>query len=126
MKPPTVTDKDVTWFCDVCREPVADHDGYLGVDVLEASRISELWKEHSASHPLGSSLNEMPDDTETGWYAVHAACGPDPEPASDYVIGIERIRTLRHVLHWTGHLMDKPWVNYTNWGRIVGAMGTPA
>ncbi|RXR22086.1 hypothetical protein EQW78_15340 [Oerskovia turbata] len=78
MKPPTVNVSDVMWICDVCHSQIADHDGYLGVQVLEANRIAELWKEHRASHPLGSSLEEMPEEIETEWYAVHAKLAPTP------------------------------------------------
>lgn len=126
MKRPTVTNGQVTWYCDGCGQPIADRDGFLGVDTHEANRIGALWKEHNKTHPLSSMLSEMPEETATAWYAFHVECVPQSESGGEYSIGVERLRTLGHVLHWTGHLMEKHWLHWTNWDHMIRALGTPS
>lgn len=53
------------------------------------------------------------------WLAWHGNCDPAPRSSSWYFIEVERIRTTADLLWWTAHLLEKGWIQSTNWGDII-------
>jgi hypothetical protein len=43
-----------------------------------------------------------------------------------YWIDVERIGTLRQVIHWASHLSDKGWITATDWADLLRRIGTDA
>lgn len=113
----------LVWICATCREPVADHTGYLHVNHETIGEVRRGERDHSREHPdTGISIDAllgMPDPAP--WQVHHGACDPDSD-SPDYVIHIERARTHAQLLHWTAHLMEKRWLKYTDWPALISRM----
>ena len=62
--------------------------------------------------------------TDTPRPPLHQAC--DPRPDVWYWIDVERIGTLRQVIHWASHLSDKGWITATDWADLLRRIGTDA
>jgi hypothetical protein len=116
----------VTWRCQSCGEPIDAGEGFLCLPYAERRRYQgELgaWKER---HPRGtdgpdgwidlSALLAMPEHAK--WGAWHLRCDPEPDE-SFYFIAVERIRSPWDVLHWTGHLLGKQWIDETDWITVL-------
>ena len=114
----------LVWICEACRKPVADGTGYIHVnmhDVGQAEHAVRAWAEKHGDkigHPLAEYL-EWPDAVR--WQAHHATCDPRPD-AADYWFGVERARTHAHLLNWTAHLMEKTWLEHTDWSELIDRM----
>lgn len=106
----------ITWTCDGCDKPIADGEGYIAVaysDIRKTEEAREAW-ERANPGPMftGAALMAYPKDAR--WHALHRDCDPLPD-AADYWFGVERLRTIRHALDWTLHLMEKVWLPCTDW-----------
>jgi hypothetical protein len=121
---------DLTWPCAVCKEPIADTEGHLHIDIAEVNRREEEYrafeKEHTDEHGFVSysmaDFAAMPD--EVHWRAHHDAC--DPRPGNnDYSFPVERIRTHRKLLNVTAHLMEETWLEHTDWQALIRNMSGP-
>ena len=109
------------WRCDVCRELIADGEGYLTVDLaatVEAERaVVAIRREHETRKYLtGADLTAYPDRVE--WETLHRGCDPHID-RPDYTIEVERIRTLSDLLDWNTHLHGKSWLDVTTWDRFI-------
>ena len=125
--------RELVWTCRFCNREVADGAGYLTLDMRMARRYGKAWaqygdelaarrREQGGRPLLYESLADMPDLSPAHWYATHRACDPIPE-SSDYFIEVERIGTYSEMLHWTGHLMEKNWLESTDWHMLCMRVG---
>ncbi|MBO4273110.1 hypothetical protein [Microbispora triticiradicis] len=107
-------------FCDACRKPIADGDGYLHVD---HRKIAE-YREHQAAsrdavEVVGVSLAEFlaaPDPAR--WQAHHTVCAPDDGGAS-YDVPVAQVRTWPRLASTTARLMGKTWLQHTDWDAVL-------
>lgn len=115
----------IVWICAECGEPIENESGYIELPNSERRRYKIEQAEWEATHPRhnepfavysGGDLLSMPDDCK--WHAIHRACDPDPD-GGGYWFDIERARTQLQVLDWTLHLMEKSWIDETNWTEFV-------
>lgn len=128
---------DLVWLCHECDQPIANGMGYLESrwnDVAAArdgrrdsrARARARAREnipHFTEDELdglelynGADLFAIPD--RAPWLAWHVDCDPEPD-AGSYWIGVERIRTWPQVLSWTAHLMEKDWLEDTDWSDLL-------
>jgi hypothetical protein len=109
----------ITWKCQVCGFAIAHGEGYLIVRHQRLNQVAvdtHAWEE---AHPDGSTMEDLasyPEDAK--WEILHEACDPDPED-DGYCITVERVRSTEHLLRWTIHLMEKSWLENTNWSDVV-------
>ena len=117
------------WTCAACQQPIDDRAGYVHIDRTAVHVVEEAWtayeqrerEDHCATvdgftvvdwHALAA----LPADAR--WLTHHADCDPDPD-GCDYWFGVERARTHAHLLDWTSHLMQKPWLRFTDWPEFI-------
>lgn len=127
---PAPTLPTLVWICETCHKPVDNGTGYLHVDLKETGIRERAYAEWERRHTdedgnttiQGSAWTELFDLPERApWQAHHAACDPDPE-AGDYWFSIERARTHADLLRWTAHLMEKTWLEATDWQELIDRM----
>jgi hypothetical protein len=111
-----------TWNCDLCGRRVADGDGYLEVDDQAARGRAQIVEEQlralSARYVDGAiPVSEIATTPRVAWVVYHRDCDPDSE--SGYWLGVERCRTLEHLLNWNAHLHEKDWLEHTDWDRFI-------
>jgi predicted GIY-YIG superfamily endonuclease len=64
----------------------------------------------------GAELMELPDAAR--WRVHHADCDPDPD-GQDYHFDVARADTHEKLLSWTAHLLEKTWIQDTNWSEFL-------
>lgn len=114
------------WKCDKCGADIEDGDGWLTIDesaVYEVQDKQQAWDEAHPEQEAGhrvltlTELMKQPDDAP--WRAYHRNCDPKPE-GGGYTVEVSRIRSFRHALGWTLHLMgSKGWVANTDWDEFI-------
>lgn len=118
-------EKPLIWLCEICRAEIIDGSGYVAVNMRDLFRYRDYqkaFKERGADAlPAGfmdaaDLLAEYP--VRPRWHIIHLACDSDPE-ADAYAIHVERIRTPSHLLHWSAHLLEKSWIQSTDWDDIL-------
>jgi hypothetical protein len=67
----------------------------------------------------GADLLDYPEAAP--WRVWHRRCDPDPdEERGDYYhFTLDRVVDACGLLHWTAHLMKKPWLAATNWDDLL-------
>lgn len=98
----------LTWKCDVCRRPVADHTGSIYVpfaEIQDAGVVTKAW------------IPSGPHET-AHWRVNHQECRQDQDE-SGYGFGVNQIRTMGQALAWTIHLMGKSWVGDSDWEAFI-------
>lgn len=131
---PTPRTRGIVWFCDECRTPVADREGWI--HCVEAERFSyaqgirerksaasaiPAQRQSSWVHVSASEILGRPSPAR--WWIHHRECDPDIDSV-DYCIDIERIRTPLQVIHWTAHLMGKRWLRDTAWDELLESVSS--
>lgn len=127
----TRTSTDLTWTCDICHLSIADGGGYviLAYDDLDRyhSKISQREGRalNDSASPNGNGLsarllsNDIKEYANVAkWQVLHARCNPRPH-SSGYAIHVERIRTSSQSHEWTLHLLEKGWLDDTNWSSLM-------
>lgn len=119
----------LVWMCDTCRKPIADGTGYIHVNMATVGQRQRAWRKFDEEHSTGGALViqgatwdeffDLPDLAP--WQAHHEACDPLPD-AGDYFFGVDRARSHAQLLNWTSHLMEKAWLEYTDWADLIGRM----
>jgi hypothetical protein len=121
-------DRHIVWRCDICRQPIDDTQGYVAIDDEAIKRYradSARWDaDHQGRTPSGRfqaySISELLDAPQPAqWRVLHRSCDPDPHQTWVYWIGVETCRTLVELLDWTCHLLEKGWLDDTNWNQVV-------
>ncbi|WP_328449898.1 hypothetical protein OG780_19415 [Streptomyces sp. NBC_00386] len=120
---------DLQLICDTCKKPIEGASGYLWVDndkVNTALADAAKWnRKHTIpeGEPLaggqlfsGADLFDYPEAIQ--WQAHHHACDPNQD-ANAYSIQANRIDTWAELLDWTAHLMEKDWLNHTDWDELL-------
>ncbi|MEX5248114.1 hypothetical protein [Kocuria sp. CPCC 205260] len=51
------------------------------------------------------------------WRVEHTRCADTTRRA--YEVDAGRITTVHDALHWTVHLMQKPWTGHTDWAQFI-------
>ncbi|MHA3834867.1 hypothetical protein ACXR8F_04000 [Terrabacter sp. AAH1] len=116
---------ELTWDCVACGKPIENTDGHLHIDVpgdvlTREAEWHEFRKERTDEQGFFSmnmaDFGLMPEKVR--WQAHHDACDRTRE-ANDYSIPVEDIRTPRKLLGMTAHLMEKTWLEHTNWQDVI-------
>jgi len=111
--------KKIVWTCSVCDKPVEDDDGYVTMDMVEATRVEgerEAWREAKPEGGTAAKLDTYPKPAP--WRVFHLDCDPVPDREA-YSIDVGRIRSSWAALAWTAHLMKKPWLAATDWDVLI-------
>lgn len=117
---------NITWTCQVCREPINAGAGYLYIDYADIAAMDRQerdWKEYRSTlgdHPV-ISLAEYAERNpilHAPWRVHHDRCDPDPDSHA-YWIAVGRAQTHADLLTWTAHLMGKNWLHHTNWADLI-------
>lgn len=118
---PTPPRPQIVWLCNVCGDPIENGQGYLEVDLRAVFRVEAWWREHRQNNPQGKPVDIdalLSGPEPVRWLAHHADCDSDPD-YSGYWFDIHRARTHAQLLNWTAHLMEKSWLEYTNWSDLI-------
>ena len=95
------------------------------MDEDAATEVAAKRQRFFDAHPHGFGAGELMALPESvPWLPLHQAC--DPRPDVWYWIDVERIGTLRQVIHWASHLSDKGWITATDWADLLRRIGTDA
>lgn len=109
----------VRWTCHTCGDQVADDDGHVTINYRDIRRHAQQAREWEADAGQVVTMRDLltyPDQVH--WRVYHRDCDPDLE-SSDYSIDIERIRTPGQVIDWTAHLLEKEWLQTTDWDAVL-------
>ncbi|MGW2113725.1 hypothetical protein [Streptomyces zhihengii] len=101
--------QDLQAICDTCLTAIADGDGHVWIDQDAADKAAR-YPDESSAWPR----------TEGGipWNTTHDSCAPAKADCA-YAIPVARINTWPSFLHWTAQLMNKGWLNATNWDLFI-------
>ncbi|NHC21867.1 hypothetical protein G6553_01590 [Nocardioides sp. IC4_145] len=111
--------EEIKWDCAACGFEIADRDGWVHVrmsEVMVQEGAVRAWHEKypGPSHSL-SEISEFPDPVP--WNALHEVC--DPTGGEPYAIGVEDLRTAWDLIEWTVQLLEKTWLDATNWREVL-------
>lgn len=126
-RPTPTAPLEVTAWCAVCGHQVLAGAGYVCVDVKVAIENERVWHEYEKTEPesgyidVGGMLEAHRDLVP--WTVLHAACDPHPE-RDDYWFDVGRSTPLAALLDWNAHLLEKRWIQHTNWTRFLVAAAT--
>lgn len=111
---------DLQAICDGCLTVIADGEGHIWTDQHIAEKTSRTARGEDASWMEDDALTDMllAGGVGAAWHATHAGCTP-VMPSWAYAIPVERINTWPAFLHWTAHLMDKRWLDGTDWTEVI-------
>lgn len=120
----TTANGTLTMRCDACQEPVIRELGYICVDldaVKERERKAAQWNSQNRGGPDGPpiapvTLRSYP--CRVPWRIYHRDCDPDPD-GDCYWFHVYRCCTERDVLGWTAHLLEKTWLEHTDWNKFL-------
>ena len=112
---------DLVLLCDICHLPLIGAGDFLQVNEVAAHQLDHEKEEWEARHrtPGGGVTVNLSDrsDPPPGkvlWEVYHKDCDPHPDEEG-YGIGAERCTNFAELLEWTAHLMEKRWIQNTNW-----------
>jgi hypothetical protein len=117
-------------YCDGCGQQVKPlKAGYLEVNLTDVYRVErdvKAWeKDRGQETPLGKTYDGadlMAHPEAATWHVWHRTCDPDPdeERGQYYHFTLDRVGDAAGLLHWTSHLMEKNWLEHTNWRQLIG------
>lgn len=113
----------ITWTCNHCGAEIKDNEGSLRVDNRQASDRAtavSTWEETHEDPETGSInmtaarvLDTMP--ARISWDVTHYSCDGD----GVYEIDVARLRGPWDLLSTTAHLLEKTWLQHTNWDTLL-------
>jgi hypothetical protein len=103
-------------MCDGCGLVVEDGDGYLVVDVgaTRDRRLLRMNPDDPANDSHGP-IKRLIGPPRVLWQVTHSDCLPE----TGYELEISQVRTLRQLVTFTAHLMEKQWLQDTNWHILL-------
>jgi hypothetical protein len=120
-------------YCDGCdRRIMPLSQGLVAVSMAEVNRVeaaSRAWRDQHGQELAtsggtvwaytGTDLLDYPE--AAAWQVWHRTCDPDSgeEVGPYYQVDLARIRDAAGLLHWTAHLMEKSWLEHTNWSEVI-------
>ncbi|MFC7919640.1 hypothetical protein [Streptomyces cinereoruber] len=114
---------DLRAVCDICSTDIGDNEGAIWIDIQEVQTVEREYGDWERRHADGDgtiSFDIFSPDSPPGdvrWHVSHDSCLDIPELA--YHIPVERLRSWPAYLHWTAHLMEKTWLQHTNWTALI-------
>ncbi|MET8404482.1 hypothetical protein [Streptomyces sp900116325] len=109
---------DLHAICDTCLTVIADGDGHIWIDQDLAHKTSRRQRGDDIPWPGSDGTENIAIDGGVPWQTTHTSCAPH-KPEWAYAIPVERITTWPALVHWTAHLMNKGWVEVTNWDMFM-------
>lgn len=120
--------REIVWLCQACGQPVTDGTGYIHVNHMEIAVAERAERDFMArtttpeghQSVTGEAWHDALDllDTEARWQVHHGTCDPHPD-SGDYWFDVARARTHAHLLQRTAHLMEKRWLDVTDWAAFI-------
>ena len=103
--------------CDICGEEVTTSNGFIDIDkheVENSESARHAWdQEHSGRLQSFAESISAPEPAKWQWGHLNCITG------EMYQITADRFDTLGKALDWTLHLMEKGWLEETDWGAFV-------
>lgn len=112
----------IHFACVQCGKRIEPATGALGLshdDLMRAMKgyaSSHQARNRKGSDNQGSLVNYL--ENVGRWNATHYNCAGEGQ-LSGYSIELDRLRTYRHLVAWTAHLMEKTWLPHTNWRHVL-------
>lgn len=112
----------IEWKCCVCREIVDSGDGHITVSRIDINRVREWMRSRETAFPIAFDRPAYPElpPGPARWKIYHLKCDPNPDTRSEYWMDISAIETASDLLNTTAHLLEKRWLQYTDWHRVIG------
>ena len=111
---------DLTLICETCGFPISGDTGCLYVLVGELAAYQEEYQAWRAARgdgaASGAELILLP--LPVAWHTAHDKCRTDRDEEA-YEIDAVRITSWAKVAHWTAHLMEKNWLQSTDWRHLL-------
>lgn len=110
---------DLTLICDDCGQPVVGDTGYLYVTYADIHAAREAAERRREVTKPGAPVNIMEFMLAGGpalWRVTHDRHRPSDDA---YYIDAVRFDSWRKVAHWTAHLMEKNWLQHTDWDYLL-------
>ncbi|MBI2836210.1 MAG: hypothetical protein HYX85_00760 [Chloroflexi bacterium] len=103
--------------CQVCGKAVSTEQGVLTVYKKELDQFEKEHQEWEMKHPPDKSdvIRWWEAPKSVPWHWGHAECLRD----GMYDIDYSRFDSAAKALSWTLHLMEKEWVQETDWEAAV-------
>lgn len=124
------SDAQVRFPCATCGQLI-ESGGFVEVDeadLIHKQQAHAAWRADldldGYAEPLVTlaDLARVPEPVH--WRAFHYDCGSELDQGrTTYSIDLQRLQTLRDVIRWTSHLMEKAWLDQTDWLALLAAIG---
>lgn len=119
----TDTAPDLQAICDGCLTVIADGEGHVWTDRHVAEKTARKGRGEDVSwmddDPLANAVDALAvGEAGVAWHTTHNECAPKM-PSWAYAIPVHRINAWPAFLHWTAHLMDKGWLDATDWAEFI-------
>ena len=113
-------ERQFVWQCEVCGKPIKDGQGYI--DCVPDEPLPENLGSRMKVGEDGK-LVEVPfsprERERRRWAPLHQRCDPRFDLFSFYWIDVERCRYYWQLLDWSAHLMEKSWLEQTDWNEFL-------
>ena len=117
----------LTHHCEVCAKEISGNRGSLFVhtgDVLRAQAALPRDRGQGAGgspQEIGELVRNW-EENVARWHVMCDACMADAgiwEGIRE--IGLHQLTTYGHLVAWTAHLMEKRWLEVTNWRQVLAS-----
>ena len=116
------------YFCSDCHGEASLNRGYLNVNAAQATAVQYAWREFENEHRGAFPLRVLCDFEDSrpqtpSWkvFCGKNGCIESPESLDNYEIALEEVATVSDFLAFVGHLLGKPWFEFTNFGDLLSA-----
>ena len=112
---------EITLICETCGQPITGSQGSIYIRIGDVGAHREAERQWREIHPVGTALDIaalalMPEDIR--WRTGHDACRTDNDQDC-YDIDAARISTWPRVAWWTAHLLEKNWLQDSDWDDVL-------
>jgi hypothetical protein len=112
---------ELTLICETCAFPISGDTGCLYVlmsDLAAYQEEHQAWRAASTRGGAVSTAELMLLPLPVPWRTSHDKCRTDRDEEA-YEIDAVRITCWAKVAHWTAHLMEKTWIQSTDWKHLL-------